>query len=605
MVRPDLLRVLLERGDPSEPAIVELIHIDKLDKPTRVPIYDGKRFRLLGFLGGTGALRAVAPSETEELWKTAYFLAPPEWIGKMEMKRKVRGVVALELRDAGKLPVFQLTLRRVTEEGLSQVRSWSKLSQDAYEKFCHLRFNDVEFAEKEQAYPPPSWAKQAGMTIYRRHYQQWVFPYSAPQKDEITKQLSITLARGEREPLTFTVYPHRDFKEFRISFSKFKDGGREFKGKIELGVVDYRYIHHRRMNESTGEEIKECGIGPRRLLPMQEGKDSISLAEKKSQRIWLTVTDTPGTKPGTYTGAVRLEADGKVLVLPTEIRVLPIVLPPSPVKHGFYVSSAPRDSEVRQMRSLGMQTMALSCGLGELGLTVLVKNGRIHFDFEKIDARIQEFRKSGFSGPIFLQMFKISGQLSHREWRRLRALGYVRHLGEAVHTMIGKGQIVTQEYFDAFARELKRIADHANQAGWGESISIAGSGLTDVKAPGVHDYSEALHRLDPSIRLYVSATDRWRKNGFYWEGRYGSYLREFMSAGGRLLTTLIRGWRSKPTLSNERSNMDSASSNHTPAITSSAAASPASRMGSTPGRWERTAFSSERTTSTAEPVSPI
>jgi len=538
-----------DEDHPAEPAIVEVLYKEALQKPIRVMIHDGIRYRVLGFLGGTRPARfrsGLTDTEDAQPWRTAVFLAPASWIGSYDLNQrrrsrrstdpepepKIRGAVQFALDEDQKLPLSAVTLRATTPAGSRRARAWSRKSLALYEAACLLPFEKTTYGKRGKMAAPPAWAERANMTVYRRPYEEWVFPYSTPTtRKEMTTDLRVCLAPGEREPLTFTIYAHRRFKRLEIEVSELEGSRGRFPGTVEVASVDCRWLHHRRRNEATGEEIKVCGLGPRRILPYHP-EDGLTLGARESRRIWLTVAAPPGTRPGIYTGPVKLRGDGVSLPLKATVEVLPFRLPESPVKHGFHIGAVPTDAELRHIRSLGMQTVAVSAALGSLGLHTFVEDKKIACDFEGIDRNMDRFRKAGLSGPIYIQMFRGGGELTHREWRRLRAKGLVRHMGEAVHNLIGKGQIVTREYFDRFAQEFGIIPRHVKAAGWPETVFVAATGLSDVGAPVTRDYAEAVHRLMPDVRMYASSTGRWRKNGFYWRGRYGRYLRDYLTSWG-------------------------------------------------------------------------
>ena len=542
-----------DAAHPEEPAIVEVNYREDIDRPVKVLLHDGSRYRLLGVLGGTAYNPDVKlQGDVEDKpWAAASFFVPADRIGATKVitgldrrpppdtKKKRRGTVLIELGKEGKLPIAHLTLKAATEDARQRSRSWAGLTQRLYDDSCYLQFGELLHGEKQKAYPGPSWAKKAGMTIYHRPYDAWIFPYSGPQSErEITNEVSASLAAGESEPLTFTILAHRDFKALKVSVSEFKGDGGPFPGEVKLGVVDYGWIHNRKRIESKGTEVRECGIGPRRILPMISGEDAIPLIQDKSQRIWLTATTRPNAKPGAYKGTIQLDADGSALTVRAQIEVLPFRLPVSPIKHGFHSRAVPTQDSLEHLKSMGMQMLSISAPLGRLGLYVFLGDGKMSFDFTEVDENMRRIREAGIRGPLFLQMLDVGKELTHREWRTERrterAKKVVIHMGKAVHELMGKGEMVSLEFFERFAREFKAIPDHAREAGWPETYFIVATNLTDVKAPAAHDYAASMYKTDPDTKLYISFTDRWRKNLYYWQGRYATYLQEYLSAWGSL-----------------------------------------------------------------------
>ena len=176
--------------------------------------------------------------------------------------------------------------------------------------------------------PAPTAAEIAqGCILFSRPITQPVYRNTRPLPWEAMTSLATFATQGEYEPLTFSVYPLRDMRNFRVLVSDLASNDETIgKANVDLRLVTYwnmRYPMY--TTQGTFREQPE----------LLERVTVNSFAKGECQRYWLTIKVPPNAKPGMYQGHVTLFDDNasKALRFPIRVRVLGYRLIKDPNKH--------------------------------------------------------------------------------------------------------------------------------------------------------------------------------------------------------------------------------------------------------------------------------
>ncbi|MEA1996801.1 MAG: hypothetical protein U9N45_04155 [Gemmatimonadota bacterium] len=174
--------------------------------------------------------------------------------------------------------------------------------------------------EEQEPFPLGSRDIRSGYVVFRRHWLEYVYPWTVPVECERADSLSLRLAGNDFEPLTFSIYPLRDLGEVRVSVGDLTgpDGKSIPSGNIQVHVA-------------RPVKIRTGGTRYRLVPRMLERTDRASIPIGYTTRFWLTLHADRNTSPGVYCGMVRLESEHEpAMDIPLTVKVLPVRLEPVP-----------------------------------------------------------------------------------------------------------------------------------------------------------------------------------------------------------------------------------------------------------------------------------
>jgi len=169
--------------------------------------------------------------------------------------------------------------------------------------------------------------KQRGYVLFQRPIMEPVHPNTRPLPYERLQGLTAFGAVGEFEPVTFSVYPIRNLKNFRVQVSALNGpDGTIDASQFTSRLVTYWNVGYPRY---TSRETY------RRLPELLEHVTVHSSPAEECQRWWIRLPIPGDTKPGLYMGKVTVWDDGfeKAVEIPLALRVLDLELKSDPAKH--------------------------------------------------------------------------------------------------------------------------------------------------------------------------------------------------------------------------------------------------------------------------------
>ena len=173
--------------------------------------------------------------------------------------------------------------------------------------------------------PEPVWTaqqKKEGFALFSRNWTEPVWPEQFPRKSELNKAVRAFTSIGESEPLTFSIYPLKDFKQVQLQIKPFvnEKGNQLAPDSVTPRYVKYSWV---RPNYNMHGFYYRA---PEVLMPWSDR----SLKAKEPLRIWLSVDTQVHTVPGIYRSEALLDLDGKKVSVPLTLRVLPFRLLKNP-----------------------------------------------------------------------------------------------------------------------------------------------------------------------------------------------------------------------------------------------------------------------------------
>lgn len=351
--------------------------------------------------------------------------------------------------------------------------------------------------------PEPVWTarqKKEGFAIFSRNWTEPVWPEQFPRKSEINRPVRAFTSIGESEPLTFSIYPLKDFKQVWLQIKPFVN---EKGNMLPADAVTPRYVKYSwvRPNYSVHGLYYRA---PEVLMPWSDR----SLKAKEPLRIWLSVDTQVHTIPGIYRSEALLYLDGKRFSVPLTLRVLPFRLLKNPnITFAQYYHHPHRQAlrapddfsrlwweqraeyEHAHMRDSGHEGIT-----GSIWFTRDRQSGQIILDFDLMQKQVDLMRKYGMGKfPIPCGM----GTSSLYSYYMNKAL---------MGSHITKVKMPPKKYFDDITLITQMIENEARRRGWPELLYYP------VDEPSTQSNSvafmvEVLKAIKkvPGVRTYVTA----------------------------------------------------------------------------------------------------
>ena len=188
-------------------------------------------------------------------------------------------------------------------------------------------YKNIPFVDSSSVPIPTPKEEQYGFILFSRPITQPVHKNYHPRTFERTQALSAFATTGEYEPFTFSVYPLRDMKNFKVIVSDLKS---------DYGVIKGDNIDLRLVTNWNVRYPKYTSVGTYREVPELLEKVTVNSFKKgENQRYWITVHIPENAAEGVYSGSVTMFDDiyGKAVRIPVSLRVLPYKLIKDSQKH--------------------------------------------------------------------------------------------------------------------------------------------------------------------------------------------------------------------------------------------------------------------------------
>jgi len=169
--------------------------------------------------------------------------------------------------------------------------------------------------------------RERGYLLFHRPITEPVYPNSKPRAHERLEHLLAFAAPGEFEPLTFSIYPVRKLRNFKVRCSPLIcDAGEIPNTKITVRLLTYWNVGYPRYTSRSTY---------RRTPELLEPVTVHSSAQGECQRYWIQIQVPGDTEPGLYRGTVSVWDDGfeQAIRIPVSLRVLAFKLHKDPAKH--------------------------------------------------------------------------------------------------------------------------------------------------------------------------------------------------------------------------------------------------------------------------------
>lgn len=254
----------------------------------------------------------------------------------------------------------------------------------------------------DQAAPPAPDAGR-GYVIYARPYLDLVFPDTLPGPEDIVSELRVAAARGEYEPIVFSVYATRDLGPCHVTVDDLKSGNKKIgKAAVSVAAVATRNLRTT-FNGKTFMHV------PAMLDPTMP----VAIPASRSKQFWLTVHVPADAAPGDYTTNVTFApASLQPARLKLTLRVHPFRLDePRGTSLGVYdlLWAARADADwlrahLADLRAHGMTSDGYCGGLnGE----IMVRNGVAAVQFDGscgLEQFLEGYKAAGFPQPVLWLM---------------------------------------------------------------------------------------------------------------------------------------------------------------------------------------------------------
>lgn len=157
-------------------------------------------------------------------------------------------------------------------------------------------------------------------------------------EDKSSKQLTVKMAKNEYEGAQLVFRANEDISSYKVEVSPLKSGIAVLP-EDAVSVYNEKYIRI----TAKGGNNPDYPVGtmvPDALLPfdaaVRAGENAVE--EGNNQGVYIEVKTEAHTIPGTYTGSVKLTADGETYNVPISVKVYDIELPDSSEAQNFWLN---------------------------------------------------------------------------------------------------------------------------------------------------------------------------------------------------------------------------------------------------------------------------
>jgi hypothetical protein len=267
-----------------------------------------------------------------------------------------------------------------------------------------------------------------GRIVFARDYMDDVYYNDMPRMDELATSLSASAFAGEYEPMTFSIFPLKDFGEVTVSVSDLSSGA----ARIAADCIDVGYVSYRLSRVTMEGSVYT--IAPRLIMPSA----TVDMPKDVTRRFWLTVKVPSDAVPGVYTGEVKVTAKGGGLAaLPLTVTVLPGTLdktdvPVGPWGHKINTARYGNDpASAGHNEAMARKSLAKLAEHGFTsfsGLPVVTyrgfKDGKPVLDFAVGDAQMKRAREAGFAMPVANYCPFVGLNLYYKDIAAMQAAGF-------------------------------------------------------------------------------------------------------------------------------------------------------------------------------------
>jgi glycosyl hydrolase family 123 len=186
---------------------------------------------------------------------------------------------------------------------------------------------EIKFVEAAPELTPDADEKKMGFVLFKRSIMDPVFLNTVPLPEERLTSLKAFAAKGEFEPLCFSVYPIKKLHNFKVRISSLKCGKFVIpKENIRISLLTYWNVRYPTYNSRETYKI---------MPELLERVTVDNMQAKECHRYWITVKVPENIPHGIYSGEVTIAHDHfeKAVSVPMRFRVLPFSLLKDPDKH--------------------------------------------------------------------------------------------------------------------------------------------------------------------------------------------------------------------------------------------------------------------------------
>jgi hypothetical protein len=291
-----------------------------------------------------------------------------------------------------KPPEFQLVSKPTVTQLDRRIRSQPTVP-DNYRELPYIETaSEPELTETE---------KQLGYMLFQRSIVDPVYPNTRPLPYERLTSLTAFAAAGEFEPVTFSVYPERDLKNFRVQVSSLRSSDSVIDASwITVRLVSYWNVGYPRY---TSRDTY------RRVPELLERVNVHSSSSGECQRWWIQIHVPNNAKPGMYKGSVTVWDDGfsKAVKIPLSLRVLGFQLQSDPAKHYssyYYVRNSvqykEKDEPFIQKATENEYQAMVDYGLDMLPTFYLRLDDTKNTIVIRYEEELHRMLKAGLKGPL-------------------------------------------------------------------------------------------------------------------------------------------------------------------------------------------------------------
>ena len=384
--------------------------------------------------------------------------------------------------------------------------AWYRAQGPARRKAFLSRYDEIKNIPRYPPIVPTKEEMARGYLLFSRSYLEDVYPSSVPAPDEREVNFDIFAARGEKEPVTFSIKPLKELKAVRVVCSDLvgPEGAR-----IPAMHWDVRHIRYLQIPNHTTLDRENRFRVEGRLMDRRETKD---FEAGTTRRVWLTIRVPRNAAQGIYKGTIAFKpGNAPAVTFPVTLRVLPFELQePKDVAIGIFYSPASPwryyngkedlyDEDVRRslkvLRDQGFTSVAYSIARPQV--VIDKKTESLKVDMRPFDRFFKIFKESGMSMTAPFFMYGYDGGSNLLRVQPNYRMGWIHSNAEHAE------KYLNAKWVRLFRKLLRYQVDYAKKRGWPPLVFCIHDevhGWSQKKLDGMAKILQATYMQEPDVK---------------------------------------------------------------------------------------------------------
>jgi hypothetical protein len=271
---------------------------------------------------------------------------------------------------------------------------------------------------KENYAVPTAEEKEQGLLFFQKGVMKDITSETLPREKDRIQRVEVKMAKNEMELCELSCYALRS-------------------GPLQLSVdmPSIRCEIFREDERMMYVGSYNLGATPHLVSELLSPSSSATLIQNKSRRFWIMAETDASTRSGIHEGKIRVAFEGKEVLVPFTIEVVPVLLCSDPErKFGVFVRNGLHDPPMRAsiLADIKKHGRDVLVATPQLDLEYDADNDIFIINFARMDDYVAALQKAGMEGPIIFglhgEIFNVIQKVTGEKLLGPKSLAYYRNI---------------------------------------------------------------------------------------------------------------------------------------------------------------------------------